>query len=62
MTKRRKQLLAVIVPIEVVSAALAWRDMHRRPDDQVRGSKRLWHVLVLINPGNSIAYWMFGRR
>ena len=25
-------------------------------------SKRGWRVLVTINPGNSLAYWVFGRR
>jgi hypothetical protein len=62
MTKQRKWLLAaILVPIEVVLAALAWRDLQRRTDDQVRGKKRLWQVLVLINPGNSILYWLLGR-
>ncbi len=62
MTKRRKWLLAaILVPIEVVLAVLAWRDLDRRSDVQVRGTKRLWRALVLINPGNSIIYWLFGR-
>lgn len=62
MTKQRKWLLAaILVPIEVAFAVLAWRDLDRRADDQVRGKKRLWRVIVLINPGNSIIYWLFGR-
>ena len=63
MTMKKKGLLVVlIVPIQIVLAGLAWRDMGRRTDDQVRGTKTLWRVLVTINPGNSIAYWLFGRR
>jgi hypothetical protein len=63
MTSERKKLLvAILVPIEVVLGRLAWRDLARRTDDQVRGSKRLWRVLVVINPGNSVIYWLFGRR
>lgn len=62
MTNRRKWLVAaILVPIEVVLAVLAWRDLDQRTDDQVRGQKRLWQVIVLINPGNSIIYWLFGR-
>jgi hypothetical protein len=62
MTKQRRWLLAaILVPIEVLLAVLAWRDLDRRSDDQVRGKKRLWQVIVLINPGNSIIYWLFGR-
>ena len=62
MTKQRKWLLAILVPIEVVLAVLAWRDLGRRTDEQVRGKKRAWRVFVAINPGNSIIYWLFGRR
>jgi hypothetical protein len=63
MTRQRKWLLAaILVPIEVVLAVLAWQDLDRRADDQVRGNKRLWRVFVSINPGNSIIYWLFGRR
>jgi hypothetical protein len=58
---RKWLLAAILVPIEVVLAALAWRDLNRRTDDQVRGRKLLWRAFVLINPGNSIAYWLFGR-
>jgi hypothetical protein len=59
---KRKALLVGLVGIEVISAALAWRDLSRRSDDRVRGKKDLWRVFISINPGNSLAYWAFGRR
>ncbi|HEY6623763.1 MAG TPA: hypothetical protein VIX85_08025 [Acidimicrobiales bacterium] len=62
MSTNRKRLLAVLVPIQVLLAILAWRDLGRRTDDQVRGQKRFWRVFVTINPGNAVAYWLFGRR
>jgi len=63
MTKQRRWLLAaILVPFEVVLAVLAWRDLNRRTDEQVRGKKRLWRKFILINPGNSIIYWLLGRR
>jgi hypothetical protein len=63
MSKPRQKLLAaIIVPIEVVLAALAWRDLARRSDDRVRGKKNLWRAFMLLNPGNSLFYWVFGRR
>ena len=49
-------------PVEVALAVLAWRDLVRRIEDQVRGKRRLWWLLVSINPGNSVIYWLFGRR
>lgn len=63
MTPSRKELLvAIIVPIQVVLAVLAWRDMAGRADDHVRGRKNLWRAAVLLNPGNSVFYWLYGRR
>ncbi|HEX9065232.1 MAG TPA: hypothetical protein VF843_08990 [Streptosporangiaceae bacterium] len=60
--KPNKYVLAAIVAVEVVIAALTFRDLKRRPQDEIRGSKKFWRVASLINPGNSIAYWLVGRR
>jgi hypothetical protein len=61
-TSRKTQLALVIVPIQVILAVLAWRDLGRRTDEQVRGRQDFWRVFVTLNPGNSVAYWLFGRR
>jgi hypothetical protein len=61
-TQRKRLLLAIVVPTQFVLARLAWRDLARRTDDEVRGNKNLWRVFVSINPGNSAIYWLFGRR
>ena len=58
----KTRLVAGLVAVEAASAALAWRDLSRRGDDQLRGSKNLWRVIIAANPGNSIAYWILGRR
>jgi hypothetical protein len=62
--KRRppKPVLIAIVAVQSVSAVLAWRDLARRPDSQVRGKKKLWRIFIAMNPGNSVAYWVLGRR
>ena len=62
MRRPPKRVIVAIVAAEVVSATFAWRDIRNRPDDQVRGSKKGWRVFVLMNPGNSLIYWLFGRR
>jgi hypothetical protein len=62
MSMKKKTLLAIIVPIQVASAVLAWRDLARRSADQVRGKKGFWRVFVWLNPGNSVIYWLVGRR
>lgn len=58
----KKLVLGALVVVEVLSAALAWRDLSRRRDDQVRGHKKAWRAVMLANPGNSVLYWTFGRR
>ncbi|MFC1428522.1 hypothetical protein ACEZCY_35710 [Streptacidiphilus sp. N1-12] len=58
MPSKKKLFLAVLIPVQVVSARLAWRDLAQRSEDQVKGSKTLWRGFVLLNPGN----WLFGRR
>ena len=62
MSTNRKKALLIIVPFEVVAAVLARRDLSRRSDPEVRGSKRFWKVFVVLNPGNALLYWLIGRR
>ncbi|MDQ2845919.1 MAG: hypothetical protein M3Y77_06140 [Actinomycetota bacterium] len=62
MRKPSKPVIAIIVAAQVVSCALAWRDLADRSDDQVRGRKNLWRVFITVNPGNSIVYWLAGRK
>ena len=56
-----KLLLGGLVLAQVISAVLAWRDLGSRSNDQVRGSKKAWRVFIVLNPGNSFAYWILGR-
>lgn len=58
----KKPFVIVLAAFQAVGALLAWRDLARRSDSQVRGKKRAWRVFVVLNPGNSIIYWLFGRR
>ena len=57
-----KPVLAGLVTAELISAALAWRDLARQTDEQVRGTKARWRLFIALNPGNSLAYWAIGRR
>ena len=63
MRSRPKRIALVsLVLAEVRLAVLTWRDLRHRPADEIRGSKRLWRVISTINPGNSVAYWLVGRK
>jgi hypothetical protein len=54
--------LAALALAGTVSGTLAWRDLNRRSAGQIRGSRRFWRVLIAMNPGNSVFYWLLGRR
>ena len=62
MRKPPKKVVVAVVAVEAVSAAFAYRDLVRRDQAEVRGPKLLWRVLIALNPGNSLAYWILGRR
>jgi hypothetical protein len=55
-------LFGTLVAAEIAAAVFAWRDLARRSGDQVRGKKNMWRVFMVLNPGNSLIYWVFGRR
>ncbi|MEN3358571.1 MAG: hypothetical protein V7637_2553 [Mycobacteriales bacterium] len=55
-------VLAALVLAGTASGTLAWRDLNRRSPGQIRGSRKFWRVLIAMNPGNSVLYWLLGRR
>ena len=62
MNQRQARVLAVVLVIHVILLRFTWRDLRRRPDDAVRGPKRLWRVASTLNTSGAVAYWLFGRR
>jgi hypothetical protein len=40
---------------------LAQRDLHRRADDEIRGSRRLWQFACLTNTVGPLSYFRWGR-
>lgn len=64
MARRRlpRPVLVAILAVQSVTAVFAWRDLKRRDESRVRGSKKFWRIVMVLNPGNSLLYWLFGRR
>jgi hypothetical protein len=54
-------LAAVLIAFSLGLVTIAERDLHRRPDAQVRGDKRLWRV-VCLNALGAVGYLLWGRR
>jgi hypothetical protein len=61
-TDRQKQVIVVVLVLHLLMVRLTWRDLRRRPDEAVRGPKRLWRLASSLNTTGSVAYWLFGRR
>ena len=57
----RVALQIILGIIQLVLLISAIRDIRRRPADQIRGSKRLWMLVSLINWVGPIAYFKYGR-
>ena len=58
----KKALIACLAAVEIASAILAWSDLDRRHEDQIPWTKALWRAAFIAIPGNSIPYWLLGRR
>lgn len=58
--QRRGIVLSGVVQFTLLSAALV--DIWRRPEEKIRGSKRLWALAAFVNFVGPIAYFAFGRK
>lgn len=61
-TKPSLRLIAALAVGHLVVTTLVWRDLRRRTDDQVRGSKRIWRIASMANMSNSVVYVLIGRK
>jgi hypothetical protein len=57
-----KRVIPPFVVFHLLVAALTWRDIRRRPPEQIRGSKTVWRIASGANTLGSVAYWLFGRK
>ena len=49
-----------VVQLGLLFAALA--DIYRRPEEEIRGDKRLWAVVAFVNFVGPVSYFLVGRR
>lgn len=62
MSRKSLRTLLSCLSLHLAAVAITWRDISRRPPEQVRGSKRLWRFTSTINTLGVLAYWIGGRR
>jgi hypothetical protein len=60
--KPSPRLIATLAVAHLIVTSLVWRDLRRRTDDQIRGSKRIWRIASAANMSNSLAYVLIGRK
>ena len=53
-------VLSGVVQVTLLIAALV--DIRRRPQEEIRGNKKLWTAVAFINFVGPISYLLFGRR
>ena len=58
--QRRAIVLSGVVQMTLLIAALV--DIRRRPQEEIKGSKRLWTAAAFVNFVGPLSYFVFGRR
>ena len=64
LSPRTRKLITAGAIMEAGLKAAVLIDLKRRPASQVRGSKRLWAMAMIVNSAGiiPICYFVFGRR
>src|SRR3954449_10740423 len=62
LSGRQKVRMVIQIILQIVAAIWTLRDVSRRSESELRGSKRLWTVAAFIQPVGTVAYVLFGRK
>ena len=60
--KPSRPALVALVIVHIIVTAFTLRDLSQRTDTQVRGPRWFWRVFTPLNLGNSLVYWLIGRK
>jgi membrane-anchored protein YejM (alkaline phosphatase superfamily) len=62
LSPKQRVLTVVGAVVQLTLLALAQWDIRRRPVEQIRGNKRFWRAVSLVNFVGPIAYFLLGRK
>jgi hypothetical protein len=62
LSPRTRATVIAVGAVQLALKVVAWRDLARRPREQVVGPKAAWFAAILANPGGPVLYYVFGRR
>jgi hypothetical protein len=60
--KPSRPVLVTLLILHVAVTAITLRDLSQRSETQIRGPRWFWRVFTPIQMGNSLVYWLVGRR
>ncbi len=58
----QRRLIAGLASVELALTATAAVDLARRSPDRVRGGRRLWWLLIFVQPLGPLTYLLWARR
>ncbi len=61
-SRRQRIVIGALAIAELSAKLVAARDIERRPAAELRGSKLLWRLALLVNTFGPLAYFALGRR
>jgi len=59
---KQRAVLMALAAAELGLKLAAARDIGRRSDDQLRGSKLFWRLALVVNTIGPVGYFVWGRR
>lgn len=62
LTSSQKKFAVGALGVHFLIVGITHRDIMMRPDEQIRGSKRMWRLLTTANSMFSPIYYAIGRR
>jgi hypothetical protein len=62
LTTGEKVVLGIAAGVEFSAKVAMWRDLKKRPADQIRGPKWAWVLGSFVNTVGPVAYFGWGRR
>jgi hypothetical protein len=62
LSRGQQVAVGVVGAVQVTLTAAAYRDLAKRPADQVNGTKLAWGIALLVNWIGPIAYFLDGRK
>jgi len=62
LTTSQRAAVVLLGTLQMALLAAALWDIHRRPEEEIRGSKRMWTAAAFVNFIGPIAYFLFGRK